>query len=103
MSWAGWIVWNSIPDSDLALPKYKFKNTLQSRLLGILIQEDTYVGVRALFDKFSKYWIFILISFIPCFIYLFWNKCFFVLLIANEATELRSEVASAAELQRRAM
>ena len=28
---------------------------------------------------------------------------FFVLLIANEATELRSEVASAAELQRRAM
>ena len=33
---------NSIPDSDRALAKYKFKNTLQSRL-----QEDTYVGVRA--------------------------------------------------------
>ena len=46
VSWAGWIVRNSIPDSDRALPKYKFKNTLQSRLLDILIQEDTYVGVR---------------------------------------------------------
>ena len=48
-------MWNSIPDSDRALPKYKFKNTLQSRLLDILIQEDTYVGVRTLFDIFSKY------------------------------------------------
>ena len=28
---------NSIPDSDRALPKYKFKNTLHSRLLDILI------------------------------------------------------------------
>ena len=36
--------WNSIPDSDCALPKYKFKNTLQSRLL-ISQQEDTYVGM----------------------------------------------------------
>ena len=42
-------IWNSIPDSERALAKYKFKNTLQSRLLDcILIQEDTYVGVRAL-------------------------------------------------------
>ena len=41
-------IWNSIPDSDRALANYKFKNTLQSRLLDcILIQEDTYVGVRA--------------------------------------------------------
>ena len=39
-------IWNSIPDSDRALPKYKFKNTPQSRLLDILIQEDTYVGAR---------------------------------------------------------
>ena len=52
---SSWIVWNSIPDSDRALPNYKFKNTLQSRVLDILIQEDTYVGVRALFDIFSKY------------------------------------------------
>ena len=52
-----------MPKSDRALPKYKFKNTLQSRLLDILIQEDTYVGVRTLFDIFSKYLIFILISF----------------------------------------
>ena len=61
-------MWNSIPDSDRALPKYKFKNTLQSRLLDILIQEDTYVGVRTYFVKiiFSG-----LISFIPCFIYPF--------------------------------
>ena len=56
--------WNSIPDSDCALPKYKFKNTLQSRLL-ISQQEDTYV------DVLSKYQIFSLISFIPCFINLF--------------------------------
>ena len=47
-------MWNSIPDSDRALPKYKFKNTLQSRLMEILIQEDTYVGVRNLFDIFSN-------------------------------------------------
>ena len=48
-------------------------NTLQSRLLYILIQEDTYVGVRTLFDIFSKYEIFILISAsFTCFeIYLF--------------------------------
>ena len=39
-------IWNSIPDSDCALPKYKFKNIPQSRLLDILIQEDTYVGAR---------------------------------------------------------
>ena len=39
-------IWNSILDSDRVLPKYKFKNTLQSRLLGILIQEDTNVGLR---------------------------------------------------------
>ena len=41
-------IWNSIPDSDRVLPKYKFENTLQSRLLDILIQEDTYVGLRTL-------------------------------------------------------
>ena len=41
-------IWNSIPDSDRVLPKYKFKNSIQSRLLDILIQEDTYVGLRTL-------------------------------------------------------
>ena len=41
-------IWNSILDSDRVLPKYKFKNTLQSRLLDILIQEDTNVGLRTL-------------------------------------------------------
>ena len=41
-------IWHSIPDSDRVLPKYKFKNTLQSRLLDILIQEDTDVGLRTL-------------------------------------------------------
>ena len=41
-------IWNSIPDSDRVPPKYKFKNTLQSRLLDILIQEDTNVGLRTL-------------------------------------------------------
>ena len=48
-------IWNSIPGSDHALLKYKFKDTLQSRLLDILIQEDTYVGVRTLVHIFSKY------------------------------------------------
>ena len=62
---------NSIPDSDRALPKYKFKNTLQSRLLDILIQEDTYVGVRTLIDIFVNINFFSLISLIPCFIYLY--------------------------------
>ena len=42
-------IWNSIPDSDRVLPKYKFKNSgIQSRLLDILIQEDTNVGLRTL-------------------------------------------------------
>ena len=48
-------IWNCIPDSNRALPKYKFKNTLQSRLLDILILQDTYVGVRTFIDIFSKY------------------------------------------------
>ena len=61
----------SIPGSDCALPKYKFKNTLQSSLLDILIQEDSYVGFRTLFDILSKYQIFIFILFIFYFIYLF--------------------------------
>ena len=52
-------IWNCIPDSNRALPKYKFKNTLQSRLLDILILEDTYVGVRTLIDIFSKYFFFL--------------------------------------------
>ena len=42
-----------MPDSDRALPKYKFKNTLHNRLLDILIL--SYVGVRTLIDIFSKY------------------------------------------------
>ena len=34
-------IWNSIPNSDRALPKYKFKDILQNRLLDILTQENT--------------------------------------------------------------
>ena len=41
-------IWNSILDSDRVLLKYKFKNTLHSRLLDILIQEDTNIGLRTL-------------------------------------------------------
>ena len=41
-------IWNSIPDSDRVLPKYQFKNSIQSRLLDILVQEDTNVGLRTL-------------------------------------------------------
>lgn len=50
---------NCIPDSNRSLPKYKFENTLQSRLLDTLILEDTYVGVRTLIDIFSKYFFFL--------------------------------------------
>ena len=64
-------IWNSIPDSDRAVPEYKFKNTLQCWLLNILMQEDTYVDVCTLVDIFSKYSSFSLISCTPCFIYLF--------------------------------
>ena len=49
---------NCILDSNRSLPKYKFENTLQSRLLDTLILEDTYVGVRTLIDIFSKYFFF---------------------------------------------
>ena len=52
-------IWNCIPDSNRALTKYKFKNTLQSRLLDILILQDTYVSVRTLIDIFSKYYFFL--------------------------------------------
>ena len=49
-------IWNSIPDSDRALPKYEFNNSPQRRLIDILIQQDTCVGVRTLIDiTFSKY------------------------------------------------
>ena len=48
-------IWNGIADSHRALPKYKFKNFLQSRLMDILIQEDNYVGVQTLIKIFSKY------------------------------------------------
>ena len=37
-------------DSDRALPNDKFKNTLQSRLLDILIQEDTLICWRVNFN-----------------------------------------------------
>ena len=68
-------IWNSIPNSGRVLPKYKFKNTPKSWPLNILIQEDTYVGVRTLIDILRKYYIFGLISFTPYFIYLFSNIC----------------------------
>ena len=47
-------IWNSIPNSDRALPKYKFKDILQNRLLDILTQENTYVAVHTLAETFSK-------------------------------------------------
>ena len=61
-------IWNSIPNSGRVLPK-------KSWPLNILIQEDTYVGVRTLIDILRKYYIFGLISFTPYFIYLFSNIC----------------------------
>ena len=49
-------IWNSIPNSDRALPKsYKFRDILQNRLLDILTQENTYVDVHTLVEIFSKY------------------------------------------------
>ena len=46
-------IWNSFPDSDRALPKYKFKDTLRRRLKDTFIQEDTYVGVCTLVHIFQ--------------------------------------------------
>ena len=34
-------IWNTITNSDRALPKYKFKDILPNRLLDILTQENT--------------------------------------------------------------
>ena len=69
-------IWNSIPNSDHALPEYIFKNTLQSLLLDILIHEDTYVDLRTLINIFSKYKInFSLISFKHCFMLPILNVC----------------------------
>ena len=48
-------IWNSIPNSDRALPKYKFKDILQNRLLDVLTQENTHVAVHTLVEIFSKY------------------------------------------------
>ena len=47
-------IWNSIPTSDHALPKYKFKDILQNRLLDILTEGNTYVAVHVLVEIFSK-------------------------------------------------
>ena len=48
-------IWNSIPDSDHAQPKYKFKDILQNRLLDILTQENNYVAVHTLVEIFNNY------------------------------------------------
>ena len=48
-------MWNSSPNSDCALPKYKFKGILQNQLLDIPTQENTYVFVHTLVEIFSKY------------------------------------------------
>ena len=48
-------IWNSISDSDRAPTKYKYEDSSPSRLLDMVIQEETYVGVRTLVDIFSKY------------------------------------------------
>ena len=45
----------SIPNSDLALPRHKFKDILQNLLLDILTQENAYVAVHTLVEIFRKY------------------------------------------------
>ena len=49
------IIWNSIPNSDDALPKSKFKDILQNQPLDILTQENSYVAMHSLDEIFSKY------------------------------------------------
>ena len=39
-------MWNSVPNSDRALPKYQFKDILLNQQLDILTQENTYVAVN---------------------------------------------------------
>ena len=48
-------IWNSIPVSDCALPKYKFNDILHNRLLDTPIQGNIYVAVYTLVGIFSKY------------------------------------------------
>ena len=48
-------IWNSVLNSDCALPKYQFKDILQNRQLDILTQENTFVALHTLVEIFSKY------------------------------------------------
>ena len=45
-------IWKSIPNSDHALPKYKFKDILQNQPLDILTQENSYVAMQQIFSKY---------------------------------------------------
>ena len=64
-------MWNSIPNRDHALPKYKFEDILQNQLLDTLTQENTYVAVHTLVEILIlvniKFTIFSLISVIHLF------------------------------------
>ena len=48
-------IWNSIPDSDRVLPKYKFKNSIQSRLLDNFDTGGYLCWPAYFIDIFSKY------------------------------------------------
>ena len=64
-------IWNSIPNRDHALPKYKFEDILQNQLLDTLTQENTHVAVHTLVEILIlvniKFTIFSLISVIHLF------------------------------------
>ena len=47
-------IWNSIPNSDRALPEYKFKDILQNRPLDILTPGNSYVAVYTSVEIFNK-------------------------------------------------
>ena len=47
-------MWNSIPLNIRALPKQKFKATLHSQLLSILVEEDSYIDTHTLISAMSK-------------------------------------------------
>ena len=47
-------IWNSIPEELRKLSKYVFKKNIQNQLLQVLKEEDNYVGIPTLINKFQN-------------------------------------------------
>ena len=47
-------IWNSIPQELRKLSRYAFKKNIQNQLLQVLKEEDNYVGIPTLINKFQN-------------------------------------------------